>query len=64
MSDGGNPVPNKFCSAREPGDEQLGAMHQKIAIFKKGNNVCRVQFFSGALILYSERIDEHVFLHL
>ena len=37
MSDGGNPVPNKFCSAREPGDEQLGAMHQKIAIFKEEN---------------------------
>ena len=31
---------------------QLGAMRRKMAIFKAGNSVCRVQFFSGALILY------------
>ena len=59
MSDGGNPVPNKFCSAREPGDEQLGAMHKKIAIFKEGNSVCSgTNIFSGALILYSERKEQ------
>ncbi len=38
------------------GNEQLGAMRQKMAIFKEGNSVCRGTFFSGALILCSERI--------
>ena len=55
MSDGGNPVPNKFCSAREPGDEQLGAMHQKIAIFKEGNSVCRVQNVFQELSFYIQK---------
>ena len=30
-----------------------GAMRQEMAIFKGGNSVCRVQFVSGAFILYS-----------
>ena len=39
-------------------NEQLGAMRQKMAIFKVGNSVCRVHFFSGARILYSERENQ------
>ena len=33
-------------------------MRQKMAIFKVGNSVCRVQFFSGDFILYSERNEQ------
>jgi hypothetical protein len=35
-----------------------GAMRQEMAIFKVGNSVCRVQFFSGAFILYSVRNEQ------
>ena len=43
---------------------RMGAMRQKMAIFKEGNSVCRGPFFSGAFILYSERIDEILNLQL
>ena len=35
-----------------------GAMRQKMAIFKGRNSVCRVQIFSGAFILHSERNEQ------
>ena len=40
------------------GNEQLGGDTSENGDFKQGNSVCRVQFVSGAFILYSERNEQ------